>query len=752
MNYGKILSNVKEGNKLTISFEKQKVIIEVVKADIINFFVPFWNEQHYSKAIEGNKSIPTDFTVTENEGTITLETAVLKVVIGDGFVTSIYDKLGNLLLTDYTGSRKQKESISQEAIALLESEGHDVSKYSDRTFQVETIKKMDEKDVFFGMGDKSGFLNKRGFEYEDWNSDIPQAHNEDYHALYKSIPFYLCKKENGCYGMFFDNTFRSYFNFGKEDPSYFFYEAEDGNLDYYFIGGEKLTDIVTNYTYLTGTTPRPALWTLGYHQCRWGYECAEDIREVAKQYRKLRIPCESVQYDIDYMDAFRVFTWNEKAYGTPGALFKELGAEGFKPVVIIDPGTKMEPGYFMYEEGVANNYFATDKDGNLYVNEVWPGDANYPDFGRQEVRDWWGSHIKFLTDLGITSIWNDMNEPASFRGELPLDVVFHEEDRVATHAEMHNVYGHFMSKATYEGVKKLTGKRPLVITRACYAGTQKYSAVWTGDNQSLWHHLQMLVPQLCNLGISGFSLCGTDIGGFGADCNPELLTRWIQAATFSPFFRNHSAKGTRRQEPWQFGEQVTDIYRKYVNLRYQFLPYIYDLMAQGEQNGLPVMRPLVLHYENDPETYNLNSEFLVGEQMLVAPVLEQGVSRRMIYLPEGVWYDYWTGERMEGKQYFIRETPIDVCPIYIKEGAMIPMYPVMQYVGEKPYDTLKLLTTPGEASGTHYQDNGMDYAYRNGEYNAYRFVKDADNKLSVEMLHEGYTTYKDIQLVLVGQN
>ena len=349
--------------------------------------------------------------------------------------------------------------------------------------------------------------------------------------------------------------------------------------------------------------------------------------------------------------------------------------------------------------------------------------------------------------MGVRGIWNDMNEPASFRGELPSDVVFHHEERTTNHAEMHNVYGHFMSRGTFEGIKELTGKRPFVITRACYAGTQKYSTVWTGDNQSLWEHIQMVIPQLCNLGISGFSFCGTDIGGFGADVTPELLCRWVEAAMFSPLFRNHAAMGTRRQEPWYFEKEVVDINRKYIELRYQFLPYIYDLFYKGEKTGLPVMRPLVLHYTNDPETYNLNGEFLVGENLLVAPVLEQGATKKMVYLPEGTWYDYWTKEKIEGKQWILRDAPLDVCPMYVKEGSIIPMYEVMQYVGEKPYTTLKLLTTPGVSSYEHFQDNGEDYKYKEGEYNLYRFTQDENGNLATEIMHEGYKKYEDIQIV-----
>lgn len=751
MEYGKLLSWKQEDNRFILQFEEQQAIVSVITPDIINFFVPCWDKEHYSKAIEGDKSQPCTVAASLENGQFRLSTDKLTVLIGDEFMTGVYDADGTLLLSDYRQGRTVKKTVSKQILDILQAEGHDISNLLRNDYKVLTVKALGKEECFYGLGDKTGFLNKRNYEYENWNSDIPQAHNEDYHALYKSIPFLICHKEESTYGLFFDNTFHSYIDLGKENPEYFYYAADDGNLDYYFLGGGSMAEVIGNYTYLTGTTPLPQLWTLGYHQCRWGYECAEDIREVATMYRQLQIPCESVQYDIDYMDHFKVFTWNEEKYEKPGKLFAELGESGFKPVVIIDPGTKVEPGYAMYDEGMEHGYFAQDVNGETYVNEVWPGDAVYPDFGRQEVRDWWGEHHRFLTELGVRGIWNDMNEPASFRGELPKDVVFHDEERTTNHAEMHNVYGHYMSKATFDGLKKLTGKRPFVITRACYAGTQKYSSVWTGDNQSLWSHLQMLIPQLCNLGMSGFSLAGTDIGGFGADTTPELLTRWIEAAVFSPFFRNHSAKGARRQEPWQFGDEVVDIYRKYVELRYRFLPYIYDLFYQGEQNGLPVMRPLVLHYENDPKTYNLNSEFLVGENILVAPVLEQGATARVVYLPEGTWYDYWTGERIEGGRNILREAPIDVCPMYIRGGSVIPMYEPMQYVGEKPYRKLMLLTTPMGGEWVHFHDNGEDYAYRQGAYTLYRFAVDAEGTLTTTLMHDGYETYDQIEVVTIGK-
>ena len=750
MKYGKIKS-FENGRRIRISFDKQDAYIDVITNEIVRVFVPLWESEYVSKAIESEKKQITEYSLKKEEEKIVIITDQLRVEVWDNFFIDVYRADGTPLIKDYRGERKKRENISSKAIQLLEAEGHDVSENREEPYSVQTVKAIDPSDCFYGLGDKSGFLNKRCYEYENWNSDLPQAHTEDFHALYKSIPFLIGLKEKAAYGLFFDNTFHSYVNIGKESEDYMFYGADGGNLDYYILGGTNIAEVIKNYTYLTGRTPLPQLWTLGYQQSRWGYVSANDIREVADTYRKLEIPCDVIHMDIDYMDDYKVFTWDEKSFDKKGVLVKELADNGYKPVTIIDPGVKLEPGYFMYEEGKENNYFATNTEGEIYVNEVWPGDSVFPDYGRREVRDWWADHHKILTDMGIRGIWNDMNEPASFKGELPLDVVFHDEERVTNHAEMHNIYGHCMSKAAFTGIKELTGKRPFIITRACYAGTQKYSTVWTGDNQSLWHHLLMVIPQLCNLGMSGFAFAGTDIGGFNADVTPELLCRWVEAGCFSPLFRNHSAYGTRRQEPWQFSDEVVRIYKKYVELRYRFIPYLYDLFYQGEQTGLPIMRPLVLHYENDPQVRNLNSEFLVGETLLVAPVLEQGATGRMIYLPEGNWYDFWTHEKVAGGQYILRDAPLDVCPMYIREGSIIPTYDVMQYVGEKPYDTLRLLVTPGAGSYTHFQDDGEDYAYQNGEYNLYRFATDESGKLTTTMMHENYKKYNQIEVVQWGK-
>lgn len=744
---GKKIAQEQKGNSIRIQFENGVGIIEVIRGDIMNVFVPWETEEHRSKAIEGVKAVPTEFSMTEEGGALVLKTSSLVVKIYDDFYVDFYKPDGTLLCADSREGRIFGAAMDEEYIKMLQAEGHDVTDNSQQNHPVQVVKVMDGDEKFYGLGDKTGFLNKKSYEYENWNSDIPQAHNEDYRALYKSIPFLITLKNNSVFGIFFDNTYKSYINLGKENPGYYFYGADAGNLDYYFIAGEHMTDIVSGYTYLTGTTPLPQFWTLGYHQSRWGYESAEDIRDIARHYRELKIPCDTIHFDIDYMDGYRVFTWNEEAFGKPGDIIAEIGEQGFKAVTIIDPGVKLDEGYAMYDEGVAEGYFARDEQGEIYVNEVWPGEAVYPDYGKPETRKWWAGKQKYLTELGVRGVWNDMNEPASFRGELPANVAFTDEDRPITHAQMHNIYGHLMAKATYEGLKAADGRRPFVITRACYAGTQKYSTVWTGDNQSLWSHLQMAVPQLCNLGMSGLAFAGTDIGGFGADCTPELLCRWIEVGVFSPLCRNHSSKGSVRQEPWQFGDEVVAIYRKFVELRYRLIPYLYDLFHVCEKTGLPLMRPLVLHYEDDPETWNLNGEFLLGEELLVAPVLEQGATKKTVYLPKGVWYGFMDGKRYEGGQYYLVDAPLDTCPLFAKEGSIIPTYELMQYTGEKAYDTLKLLVFPGEGSYEHYQDNGTDFAYRDGAYNQYRFTSHGDGTVDTELLHEGYERYRFVEVL-----
>lgn len=735
--FGKIINYKVENQKVEIQFEKQVAYVEVLTSQIINFLVPYMSKDHNSKAIEGDKKQQTKVDIKREDDCLCIATSDLKVNIYEEFKVDIYNAKNELLCADYRGDREYKAPISEKSLQQMKAEGHPVSGRSDYNYKFQVVKALQGDEKFYGLGDKTGFLNKRDYEYEMWNTDNPMPQVDNFKVLYKTFPFFITLKRCGVFGIFFDNTFRTFFDMGKEKTDYYFFGADNGNLDYYFIGGNDMLEVLKNHTYLTGTAPVPQLWTLGYHQSRWGYESAEEVMGIAKKYREYQIPCDTIHLDIDYMERFKIFTWDEQEFGKPGQLVNDLKEQGFKTVTIIDPGIKVEDGYDKYEEGIKQGYFVKSPNGEVYENAAWPGKAVFPDFGNPKVQNWWIENTKFLTDMGVAGIWNDMNEPAGFMGEFPDDIVFMDGDRTATHEEMHNVYGHLMSKATYDGLIKHDGRRPFVITRACYSGTQKYSTGWTGDNHSMWAHLQMAIPQLCNMGLSGLVNVGTDVGGFAADTTPELLSRWVQIGCFSPIFRNHCAKWGRYQEPWMFDEKTREINKKYIELRYQLLPYIYDLFHEEEKTGMPIMRPLVLHYEKDEKVWNMNDEFLVGEQMLVAPVIEPGQTARLVYLPEGIWYDYWTKEKWNGGQYIIKEAPVDVCPIYVKAGSIIPNYPIQQYVGEKEIESIILDVYPGEGTYLHYQDNGEDFAYRDGEINIYEITVHGE-ETSVTLKHHGY--------------
>ncbi|HIU76860.1 MAG TPA: glycoside hydrolase family 31 protein [Candidatus Pelethocola excrementipullorum] len=745
--FGKMLDFKQDGQRVTVTFVEKEVMISVYTSTIWNVFVSMDGSIQESNAIEGNKMLDTAVKVEQIEDHLEISTDQVTAKIYDDCKIDFYDGAGNLKCEDYRGERKYQSILSQEMIDLAKQEGHDLGMREDFHYKIEVVKSVCADECFYGLGDKTGFLNKRGYDYEMWNTDNPMPHEDNFKVLYKSIPFFMSQSSRGTYGIFFDNSYHSYFDMAKENDAYCFFGADEGNLDYYYFGADGFKEIIKDYTYLTGRTPLPQLWTLGYQQSRWGYVTENDVREVASKMREFRIPCDVIHLDIDYMQGYRVFTWNKDRYKDPKQTISDLAKDGFKIVTIIDPGVKKDEDYYIYQEGVEHDYFAKTPKGEIYENVVWPGTSVYPDFGQRRVQEWWSDKHKFLVDMGVRGIWNDMNEPASFEGELPPEVVFHDHDKETTHAKIHNVYGHLMCQATYEGMRKYDKRRPFVITRACYSGTQKYSTAWTGDNHSLWSHLRMAIPQLCNLGLSGMNYVGTDIGGFGSDTTKELLCRWIQVGIFSPLCRNHAA-AVRKQEPWQFDTETADIYRKYVELRYQLIPYLYDLFKETQSTGLPMIRPLILEYPEDAAARQLNDEFMFGSSILAAPVVEQGQTARMVYLPEGTWVDYHTGETILGPIRFIKDAPLDICPIYLKAGSIIPNYTVQNYIGEKEQSTLILQVIKGNGTYYHYQDDGESFAYENGVYNEYKFTITDQGLFTAEMTASGYKNrYKKLKVV-----
>lgn len=718
-------------NQIHIEFESYERIVAILDDSIFNFRDNNLSDLQINiKPIDNIKFI----TYMDNDN-LNIITSSYKIIIKDDFMIDIYNN-DILLSSDNILNERNIDSINYE---LLEKEGHSVNIVNNHKFVFN--KRINKDDYIYGLGEKTGFLNKRNYDYEMWNTDNPSPHVDTFKALYKSIPFFIVHNKNYNYGYFFDVTYKSYFDIGKENSDYISISFDKGYINYFFFGGKTIKDIIKGYTTITGRSPLPQRFTLGHQQSRWSYMNKDEINYIANEYRKNNIPCDTLFLDIDYMDNYKVFTYSEKNFPNLKEIIANLNKEGFKVVTIIDPGVKKEKGYYVYDEIEKNDYAGT-LNNKTYVNEVWPGEAVFPSFINPRVQDFWSNNTKFLVDLGVRGIWNDMNEPASFKGPLPDNVEFKGiNDKVHYHDEVHNVYAHYMAKATYEGLKKYDRRRPYIITRAAYSGTQKYSTVWTGDNHSIWSHLEMAIPIILNLGMSGFSFAGCDVGGFSGDATKELLARWVWLGSVTPLFRNHSAMGTRHQEPWCYDEELTDIYRKAVNFRYRIIPYIYDLFYEAEKTGIPVFRPLVLEYEDDINTFELNDELMLGEYLIASPVTTEGAKKKMVYLPRGNWYNYFTKEKYSCG-YHIVDAPLDTMPIFIKEGSIIPEYPLKQFIDDKE-DTLILNIFEGNGKYIHYQDNGSDFNYQNGEYNLYE-INHQNIIIFIKLLHNGYDLYNKI--------
>ncbi len=584
--------------------------------------------------------------------------------------------------------------------------------------RVQCFKRMPPEEVYYGLGEKTGRLNKRGRTWVMWNTDHP-GYNSSTDPLYQSHPFFLALRQGAAYGIFFHNTHRTTFKFAAGTQQFYSFGAEGGELDYYFLYGPGLKKVLNRYADLVGRMPLPPLWALGYQQCRWSYYPEAEVRTLAQTFRDKGIPCDAIYLDIHYMDGYRCFTWDSSRFPNPRELLADLEAMGFKVVVIIDPGIKVDPNYGVCAQGLAGDHFCRLPDGSPHVSQVWPGDCYFPDFTRPETRKWWGSLYKDLVADGVAGFWNDMNEPGVWGGTFPDIVQHHHRGQLVDHPVVHNVYGLEMARGTYEGVRALRPeKRPFVLTRAGFAGVHRYAAVWTGDNVATWEHLRLALSMCLGLGMSGVPFVGFDIGGFEGSPSPELFTRFLQLGVLMPLCRNHTSYGTRDQEPWAFGEGFEEINRAAIRLRYALLPYLYDVFRQASVSGLPIARPLVLEFQGDQATWELDDQFLVGDALLAAPVLSEGARMRWVYLPAGEWYDFSTNQRTRGPQRLMVDAPLERLPLFVRAGAVIPLQEPVNHAGENPSAPLILALYPASQTSVDsvYEDAGEGFGYERGEY------------------------------------
>ena len=637
---------------------------------------------------------------------------------------------------------------------------------------VRVWKRLRDDENVYGFGEKTGRLNKRGWSLGGyhttmWNSDT-FAYDSSTDPLYVSVPFYLVLRQGRAHGIFLDNSFRSSFDVGRDSRNLLSFGADGGELDYYFINGPHPKEVVSRYTALTGRMPLPPRWSLGFHQSRWGYYPEARFRLLADTFRSKRVPADTLWLDIDYLDGFKPFAWNREYFPDPAKMIGDLRKQGFRVVTIVDPHPKKESGYRPYDEGLAGNHFVKNADGSVFEGPVWPANAKnnpgnsvFPDFTRSATREWWGGLHKELLDQGVAGIWNDMNEPAVWippANTMPLDVQHENDGEPTDQREIHNVYGMLHTRSTYEGLLRLRpDTRPFVLTRASFAGGQRYAAVWPGDNTADWASLRQSLPTLMGMGLSGFSFVGADIGGFAGYPSPELFTRWLQAAVFSPFMRAHTEQSTPDQEPWSFGVRHEAINKRAIELRYQLLPQIYKVMEEASRTGIPALRPLMLEYPADAQSWGRDDQYLFGADLLVAPVLTESATERELYLPAGEWFDFWTGERFVGNRSMRVPVTLESLPIFARAGAFVFLQPVIQHTGEMAGQPLQVQVYPAATSQTEwYEDDGESLGYQRGDWARRQFRQQRDDKtitITASALEGRYRPApRSLQFHLIGEH
>lgn len=572
--------------------------------------------------------------------------------------------------------------------------------------QIATIHVGEGVDLY-GTGEVTGPLKRNGRKISLWNIDTPAYGVDGGTHLYQSHPWVIGLRSDGsAFGIIADNTWRQTIS---TDQNVVF-ESMGPAFRVVVIERPDVAQLMRALADLTGHMPLPPLWSLGYHQCRHTYYPDGRVMEVADLLRKHQIPSDVIWMDIDYMDGYRIFTFDPDGFPNPRRLNDYLHQQHFKSVYMIDPGVKAEKGYFVDDQGRAGDYFVKTADGKLFEGNVWPGACHFPDFTRPEVRSWWSTLYRDFMATGVDGVWNDMNEPAIFgqpEQTMPLDNRHEGGDGITAgpHLRFHNVYGMNMVRASRQGLLLANPqKRPFILSRSNFLGGQRYAATWTGDNLSHPDHMKLSVPMTLTLGLSGQPFNGPDIGGFCENSNGELVAQWTALGVYFPFVRNHNTKGTVAQEPWAFTPEVLDACRTAINRRYRLMPYIYTLFREASETGMPVMRPLFMA---DPTDLSLRSEdraFLLGGDLLVRP---QWAGRTA--MPKTAWQPLTLEAATDSFQCELRQRP----------GSVIPLANLAQSTTDLRTDSLTLLVCidgEGKAVGQLYEDEGDGFSYREGCY------------------------------------
>jgi len=656
----------------------ERLRIDVVRDDVVRFKISrggaFHDTPTFAVCVDPAGD-PVDFTVERDADAVRVRTAALVVTLGlDPFRLDVHRTDGSPVVeTAFDADGRPEAYVTRNDAWALR-------------------RRCRPEDAIYGLGEKAGAHNRKGRDFTLWNTDVlddsataefiagrddddPRADptSAEFDPYYVSIPFFHHHAQpSGAVGSsFVDNGHRAFYDFTASDEYAIHFEG--GQYTEYVFAGPGLHAILEAYTWLTGRMALPPLWALGYHQCRWFTYTQDAVEALGARHRELGVPCDVLWLDIDYMDGYRVFTWDREAFPDPTGMLERLREAGLRVITIIDPGVKAEPGYEVFDRGLERGVFCRTEGGDVYIGQVWPGDTAFPDFVTEEARAWWGELNAAHVQSGLAGIWNDMNEPAT--GVIPPDRM-RFGGGAHPHETFHNQYALLMAMGTVTGLREAMPElRTFVLTRAGSAGIQRYAANWMGDNQSRWDHLRVSIPMAAGFGLSGQPFVGADVGGFMGYAESEMFLRWMQYGTLTPFCRNHSMMGNVDQYARSWGETVLGHVRDAIGLRYRLLPYLYAAFVRASETGAPVQRPLVFDHQRDPAVRDIDDEYLLGPDLLVAPVLEPGQTARQVYLPAGEWLDWHTGERHTGGRWIVAPTPMARIPLYARAGAVIPMWP-----------------------------------------------------------------------------
>ena len=581
----------------------------------------------------------------------------------------------------------------------------------------------------YGGGEVTGPLLRNGQSIKLWNTDSGAYSVDNGKRLYQSHPWVMGVRPDGTsFGILFDTPYKAKLTTTDERINF---ETEGELFRIFVIDRESPQAVIKGLAELIGTMPMVPRWALGYQQCRFSYTPASRVIEVADTFRIKRIPCDVIWMDIDYMDGYRIFTFNPQTFPDPAALNRDLHIRGFHSAWMIDPGAKVDSTYFVYKSGTANDVWVKTAQGKEFHGDAWPGACAFPDFTQPKTVRWWADLYKDFLDKGVDGVWNDVNEPQISNtptGTMPEDNKHLGGDKIPAgpHLKYHNVYGYLMVKASREGIMKARPQnRPFILTRSNFLGGQRFAATWTGDNASRVSHMTMSVPMILTLGLSGQPFSGADVGGFLFNPDADLFGRWMALGAFYPFSRGHACAGTINKEPWAFGQKVEDVSRMALERRYVLLPYYYTLLHEASETGMPIMRPV---FFADPKDTLLRAEeqaFLIGENLLVVPEWAQNPA-----LPKGIWRNLSLIPGDDKDSYKAK--------LKIRGGAIIPTGKIIQNTNEKSLDPLTLLVCldeKGEAHGTLYWDEGDNWSFKDGNYSFQHFtaIRTADNKVQVKI-------------------